>query len=163
MPVRPDLVDTWIFRAGVEGTDVLLLHRGDGRALPRALQGVSGRVEPGERIASAALREVGEETGFGPAAIEAFYDLDLVNAFHWPASDGVVLSAIFALRVRADVEPALSHEHDDWRWVPIDEAYREVIWPGYREALARVRDDLADRDRAIWFELTPDGSGRRID
>lgn len=163
MPVRPDLVDTWIFRARAEGTDVLLLHRSAGRPLPGLWQGVSGRVEPGERITSAALREVGEETGFGPAAIEAFYDLDLVNAFHWPASDGVVLSAIFALRVRADVEPALSHEHDAWRWVPVQDAYHEVVWPGYREALARVRDDLADPDRAVWFELTPDGSGRRIE
>lgn len=163
MPVRPDLVDTWIFRTGADGTDVLLIHRSAGRPLPGLWQGVSGRVEPDERIAAAALREVVEETGFGPEAIEAFYDLDLVNVFHWPASDGVVLSAIFAIRVGAGAEPTLSNEHDSWRWTPIDEAYREVIWPGYREALARIRDDLADPARAVWFELTADGTGRRIE
>jgi dATP pyrophosphohydrolase len=162
MPVRPDLVDCWIFRDGPAGTDILLLHRSPNRILPGLWQGVSGGIEPGERVAQAALREVLEETGIDGPSIEAFFDLDLVNAFHWPAADGVILSAIFALRVGPNVEPVLSHEHDDWRWVPIDEAYHEVIWPGYREAIARVRDDLRDPARAIWFELTPDGVGRRI-
>lgn len=163
MPVRPDLVDCWIFRVGPAGTDVLLLRRAAGRILPGLWQGVSGSVEPDERVAAAALREVVEETGIGDGGIEAFFDLDLVNAFHWPAVDGVILSAIFALRVRPGVEPVLSHEHDDWRWVPIDEAWREVIWPGYREAIGRIRDDLADPARAAWFELSRDGSSRRIE
>jgi dihydroneopterin triphosphate diphosphatase len=162
MPVRPDLVDCWIFREAPAGTDVLLLRRSPNRILPGLWQGVSGGVEPGERIAEAALREVVEETAIHGSSIEAFFDLDLVNAFHWPAADAVILSAIFAIRVRPNVEPVLSHEHDDWRWVPIDEAYHEVIWPGYREAIARVRDDLRDPVRAVWFELTPDGGGRRI-
>jgi 8-oxo-dGTP pyrophosphatase MutT (NUDIX family) len=163
MTVRPDLVDTWIFRRIGEQTEILLIHRSAGRPLPGLWQGVSGRVEPGERIAAAALREVAEETGFGPGVIEELFDLDLVNVFHWPASDGVVLSAIFAIRVGGGLDPVLSDEHDAWRWTPIDEAYREVIWPGYREAIARIRDDLAEPDRAAWFELTPDGSGRRIE
>ncbi len=33
-------------------------------------------------------------------------------------------------------------------------AHAEVIWPGYRTAIERIRDDLADPDRAPWFELT---------
>ena len=104
-----------------------------------------------------ALRELAEETGFGPTEIEAFYDLDLVNQFHEPSMDGVVTAAVFAVWLRPDAEPRLSHEHDDARWMPVDEAHREVVWPGYRTAIERIRDDLSDADRAPWFQLTLDG------
>jgi hypothetical protein len=42
----------------------------------------------------------------------------------------------------------------------VDEAFEEVIWPGYRTAIARIRDDLADEERAAWFELTLEGDRR---
>jgi hypothetical protein len=48
----------------------------------------------------------------------------------------------------------LSHEHDAARWMPVEQAHREVIWPGYRTAIERIRDDLSDPERAPWFELT---------
>ncbi len=98
-----------------------------------------------------------EETGFEGPAILAFFDLDLVNQFHESSVDAVMTAAVFAIRVASDARPRLSHEHDDARWLPIDEAHREVVWPGYRTAIERIRDDLADPERAIWFELTLDG------
>jgi 8-oxo-dGTP pyrophosphatase MutT (NUDIX family) len=114
-------------------------------------------VEQGERIATAALRELREETGFGAEAVEAFYDLDLVNQFHEPSYDAVVTAAVFAVRIAPEHEPELSNEHNGSRWLPLSLAHREVIWPAYRTALERIRDDLADADRAAWFELTLDG------
>lgn len=159
-PFRPDLVDCWMFRVTDRGPDVLLIRRSPGRILPGLWQCVSGSLEAGERIALGALREVHEETGFGTEAIEAFYDLDLVNQFHEPSVDGVVTSAVFAVRVRPDAEPRLSHEHDGARWLTVGEALREVIWPAYRTALERIRDDLLDADRAPWFELDLEGRRR---
>lgn len=168
-PLRPDLVDCWIFRVGErsgdsaataaepEPVEILLIRRSPGRILPGLWQCVSGSVEADERVALAALREVEEETAFGPDAIEAFFDLDLVNQFHEPSVDAVVLSAVFAARVRPGVEPVLSHEHTAFRWLPLDEAWREVIWPGYRDAIERIRDHLLDPDRAAWFRLGLDG------
>jgi 8-oxo-dGTP pyrophosphatase MutT (NUDIX family) len=161
-PLRPDLIDCWLYRSTTGGLEILLLRRSSGRILPGLWQCVSGSVDEGERIAIAALREVEEETGLGANDIEAFYDLDLVNQFHEPSMDGVVLSAVFAVRLRPDAEPVLSHEHDDQRWLPLDEAHRFVVWPGYRTAIERIRDDLADSDRARWFELTLAGD-RAID
>jgi len=158
-PFRPDLVDCWMFRIAtsarsVESIEVLLVRRSPGRILPGLWQCVSGSVEVGERIAVGALRELTEETGFGPPDIEAFYDLDLVNQFHEPSVDGIVTAACFAVRLRPDAEPTLSHEHDGARWLDLDDALGEVIWPGYRTAIERIRDDLSDPERAPWFELT---------
>jgi 8-oxo-dGTP pyrophosphatase MutT (NUDIX family) len=157
-PFRPDLVDCWVFRApaGAE-PEILLLRRAPGRILPGLWQCVSGSIEPDERVALAALREVEEETGFRHADIEAFYDLDLVNQFHEPSVDGVMTSAVFAVRVGAAAEPVLSREHTAAAWRSLAAAHDEVIWPGYREAIARIRDHIQDPARAMWFELDFDG------
>jgi len=161
-PFRPDLVDCWIFRVvrsarDVPSTEVLLLRRTPGRILPGLWQCVSGSLEDADRVATGALRELREETGIGPDDIEAFYDLDLVNQFHEPSYDAVVTAAVFAVRLRNGVEPTLSHEHDAARWLAIEDAHAEVVWPGYRTAIERIRDDLTDPDRASWFELTLQG------
>ena len=156
-PSRPDLVDCWIYRAGLSEPEILLIRRSPGRILAGLWQCVSGSVEDDERIAAAALRELEEETGFGDEAIEAFYDLDLVNQFHEPSYDAIVSAAVFAVRVVPGREPRLSNEHNGSRWLPLSEAHREVVWPAYRTALERIRDDLADGARAAWFELSRDG------
>ena len=161
-PFRPDLVDCWIFRVvrsarDVPSIEVLLLRRAPGRILPGLWQCVSGSLEDADRVAIGALRELLEETGFGKDDIAAFYDLDLVNQFHEPSYDAVVSAAVFAVRVRPDSEPTLSHEHDAARWLPVDDAHAQVVWPGYRTAIERIRDDLSDTERASWFELTLDG------
>ncbi len=167
-PFRPDLIDCWMFRTpltarGVQHLEILLVKRAPGRILPGLWQCVSGSLEPDERIAAGALRELAEETGFAGADIEAFYDLDLVNQFHEPSMDGIVTAAVFAVRLPSTAEPRLSDEHDDARWLAVDEAHDEVIWPGYRTAIERIRDDLADPERAAWFELTLDGDRKPME
>jgi 8-oxo-dGTP diphosphatase len=155
---RPDLVDVWVFRRVQERhPEILLMRRSAGRILAGLWQGVSGSLEPGERIASGALRELHEETGFAAGQIEAFYDLDQVNLFHEPSVDAIVSAAEFAVRVRADAEPTLSHEHDELRWVIPADALELIVWPAYRESIARIERDLLDPGRAPWFRLELDG------
>ncbi len=158
MSLRPDLVDCWMFRVRETGPEILLIRRAPGRILAGLWQCVSGKLEPEERVAACALRELAEETGFGPAAIEAFYDLDLVNQFHEPSVDAVLVAAVFAVRVRPEFEPVLSHEHDGARWLTLEAAHAEVVWPAYRTAIERIRDDVLDPARAPWFELDRDGA-----
>ena len=153
MTRRPDLVDVWPFRVVDGAVEVLLLRRVPGRVLPGLWQGVSGLVEEGESITDAALREVREETGFGDPVIEAFYHLDYVAEFYWEPSDELMTSAYFALRIAPAIDPDLSHEHDAFQWLPIEDALAIAVWPGYREGLSRVRDVLLDPARASWFEL----------
>jgi dATP pyrophosphohydrolase len=156
---RPDLVDVWPFRVVDGVVEVLLLHRAPGRVLPGLWQGVSGLVEEGESITEAALREIREETGFRAPVIQAFYHLDYVAEFYWEPSDALMASAYFALRIAPAVDPDLSEEHDEFQWLPIEEALAMAVWPGYREGLVRIRDALLDPARASWFEL--DREGRR--
>ncbi len=156
-PLRPDIVDCWVYRLAPIGPEILLLRRSPGRILPGLWQCVSGSLEPVERVALGALRELEEETGFGPSEIEAFFDLDLVNQFHEPSVDAVIVAAVFAVRVRPRAEPILSHEHDAMCWLSPDDAHREVVWPGYREAIDRIRRDILDPERAPWFGLGLDG------
>ena len=160
-PFRPDLVAIWVYRIPDEKTptalELLLLHRAAGRPLAGLWQCVTGSIEPGERIVAAAVRELEEETAIAGAAIEAFYDMDLVSQFHWPDVDGVLSEVVFAARVRAGMEPILSHEHDAARWVDPAEAIRSSVWPSYREAIERVATILPDPERATWLQTGLDG------
>jgi len=160
-PVRPDLVECWIYRLPEPGrVELLLIRRSASRIFPGLWQCVTGGLEAGERVPLAALREVLEEVGFGPPEIEAFYDLDQVTQFYDEGPDAIVSGAIFAVRVRVDAIPRLSHEHDDAQWVAAAEAFRMTVWPAYRLAIERILVSLADAAAAPWFELTLDG--RRI-
>jgi len=161
-PNRPDLVECWIFRVlpGGAGPEFLLIRRAPDRIFPGLWQCVTGGLEPGERIPMAALREVDEEVGFGPSEIEAFYDLDQVTHFYDEGPDAIVAGAIFAIRVRWDAEPTLSHEHDGARWAGRDEARRLVVWPSYRDTIDRIQGKLLDPEAERWFRL--DLEGRRL-
>lgn len=175
--MRPDLVECWVFRVPASirqapdsgdaagrpdgEPEFLLIRRAAGRIFPGLWQCVTGAPEPGERIPSTALREVAEETGIGPADIEAFYDLDMVSSFYDEGPDAIVNGAVFALRVRPGAEPTLSHEHDDFRWAAADKAMALAVWPSYAECIDRVRRCLLAPGDAGWFELDLDGHRRR--
>ena len=168
MSLRPDLVECWLFRvppaaAGdprpdAERLEILLIRRAGHRIFPGLWQCVTGGIEPGERVTAAAMREVREETGLGRDEIERFYDLDQVAPFYDDGTDAVVVSAIFAARVRPTAEPAPSDEHDAMRWVPVAEAPRLAVWPSYADSIRRVRDLLLDPALEPWFALDADGS-----
>jgi len=160
-PFRPDLVECWVFRLPVVGRpEVLLLRRAAPSIWPGLWQPVTGRIEPDERAPLAALREVAEEVGIGPAETDAFYDLDEVRLFYDEDPDGITSAAVFALRVRPDAALHLSDEHDALRWVALDEALGEVTWPSYPGTLHAIASHLVEPDRARWFEL--DRAGRRL-
>jgi 8-oxo-dGTP pyrophosphatase MutT (NUDIX family) len=160
---RPDLVDVWIFRTiAPREIEILLMRRSPGRVLAGLWQGVSGSLEDGEPVSAGALRELREETGFSDEAIEVFYDLDLVNQFHWSPVDAIVSAAVFAVRVGATAEPILSVEHDAYRWLTFAAAHDAVVWPGYRAAIEVITSALLDDAREPWFRLRPDGS-RMVD
>ena len=171
MSLRPDLIECWPFRvvppSGADDArpdaarlEILLIRRAGHRIFPGLWQCVTGGIEPGERVTAAAMREVREETGLEGDELEAFYDLDQVAPFYDEGVDAVVVSAIFAARVRPEARPRVSWEHDGIRWVAADEAARLTVWPSYGESIRRVREQLLDPDLERWFRL--DAEGGRI-
>lgn len=159
-PVRPDLVECFVFRVNDAGrVEHLLIRRADDRIFPGIWQPVTGGLDPGERVPLATLREVEEETGLGTADAEAFYDLDQVSSFFDEDRDAVVTSVLFALRVRREAAPRVSAEHVDVRWCNRAEAERLSVWPPYRDSYDLIERIAADRELARWFALDP--AGRR--
>jgi 8-oxo-dGTP pyrophosphatase MutT (NUDIX family) len=153
-PVRPDLVACWLYRVTGDGQlEILLIHRAPGRMYPGLWQCVTGRLEAGETIVAGALREVAEETGMGPAAIEALFETDIVNWFHEVAVDGLMSEAVFAARLRLDAAITISDEHDDLRWLTPAEAHELVTWPSYHRAIEQLEWLVANPDRAAVYRL----------
>ena len=164
MTARPDLVDVWVYRVVNDELQFLFLHRAPHKVLPGLWQGVSGNIEPDERIIDAALRELREETGFGLDDLVSVSTLDFVASFLWEPLDAVMTSVHFGAMVRPAAVAILGREHDEQRWIGFDEAVALAVWPGYREALIRVKENLLDPERERWFRIdAPSRSRAAVD
>jgi 8-oxo-dGTP pyrophosphatase MutT (NUDIX family) len=155
MSARPDLVACWLYRLDPTGRpEILLIRRAPDRMYPGLWQCVTGKLEPGERIADGALREVLEETGLQRADLASFVDTDIVNWFHAGDLDAILCEAVFAAEVRRGAAIALSPEHDGLRWLPAVEAKATVVWPAYERAIDFVEWLVAHPAKRAAFELT---------
>ena len=153
-PMRPDLVACWIYRlVPSRAPEILLIRRAQDVIYPGLWQCVTGRLEANEKIVDGALREVTEETGLGPADIEAVFETDIVNFFHESSVDGVWSEVVFAARVRPEATITISGEHDDLRWVTLEEAHELVLWPAYHRAIEQVEWLVANPARAEVYHL----------
>jgi putative (di)nucleoside polyphosphate hydrolase len=115
------------FRAGV----VIVVRRDDGRVLafervdqPGQWQLPQGGLEPGESPDGAAWRELGEETGLGPADVELVGEHPDWVVYEWPpdvVAGGNRLGQVqrwFFFRLHDDsTEPSPDgREFQAWRW-----------------------------------------------
>jgi 8-oxo-dGTP pyrophosphatase MutT (NUDIX family) len=99
------------------GDDFLVVHRSPEN--DAYWHQIAGGVENGETFAEAARRELREETG-----LEAVVQ-PLEAPFHYES----VHVEPFIVDVAPDWEPTLDWEHDDYRWLPRDEAAELLLWP----------------------------------
>jgi dATP pyrophosphohydrolase len=92
---------------------------------------VHGSIEPGERPADAARREVREESGL---TVERLYSIT-VNPFYLPRADAVQMAIVFAAIVSPDAEAVLSPEHDAFKWRSPEAAIKKLTWPREHQAV----------------------------
>lgn len=118
---------------------VLVLRRPAARAA--GWQSVTGRVEPEDAdLRATALREIAEETGL--PAPDTLIDLGFERSF--VGYDGVTYhQRSFAARYQTPHAIERTPEHEEGRWVALDEAMTLVSWDTDREALRWLRDHEA--------------------
>jgi 8-oxo-dGTP pyrophosphatase MutT (NUDIX family) len=116
--------------------EVLVLRRGPSKGGLWAP--VTGNVDGEESYASAAARELQEETGLGSAA--ALFPTGFTHTFAKGQGDAAVHfdEEVFAAVVRPGARVRLSHEHVDFKWVTPGEAVALVAFEGCKEGVRRA-------------------------
>lgn len=125
MATRPEVC---VGAVVVDENRLLLVRRGHGPAAGEwSLPG--GRVEGGETLAEAALRELSEETG-----IEGVCD-ELVGWVERIGTDYHFVILDFAVTVLDPAEPRAGGDAADAEWVPVGEVVHRRVTEGLAEFL----------------------------
>jgi 8-oxo-dGTP pyrophosphatase MutT (NUDIX family)/2'-5' RNA ligase len=119
----------------LDGSRVLLgqRSRGQERRFPGAWDAPGGKLEAGESLLEALVREVREEAGVEPLAaapLGCFHDGQRADAFY------------LTTEWRGEPRNADVEEHLQLRWVPLESAAELALAPNTRQALARLLEVL---------------------
>ena len=146
------IVEVVVFKKSKGAPLYLMLRRSSTEKLyPDTWQIVTGTIETGESALTAALREVDEETSL---QIRKFWSVPALDLFFDVKSDSVQLCPLFAGEVDGDAVPTLSEEHQHFRWVGIEEAFKSLVWPGHHKAIETVHQFIvAEREAARLTEI----------
>lgn len=111
----------------------LLLHNSQGHwDFPK------GRVEHGETIYDAALRELHEEAGLTVQALDPMFKESITYTCSYDGQE-YIKEAIFFLAQMPEAVPAvLSHEHKDFIWCTLEKAKTLLEYDDSRNLLARA-------------------------
>jgi mutator protein MutT len=130
-----------------DGERILLLKRGHGGDFGGTWAIPGGRTEKGESAIDTAVRETKEEVGLITGTrFAAFEEIDGRHRFH-----------VYLYAVSEPFECKISKEHDDWRWIPLNDLDRYKLHPRLEEALPyyqkAIRRRFPRKDFKEWAEL----------
>ncbi len=135
----------------LRGPDVLLVQRAN-PPWPDVWSLPGGRVELGEPVRRAALRELKEETG---VSAELLRLLDVIDIIHRDPDGRITahyILSVFGGRWISG-EPEAGSDAREARWVPVSELGSWRLTPGTADLIRRVAADLAGE--------APESSGDR--
>jgi dATP pyrophosphohydrolase len=146
MARAPFVVLVFAYRQLGEGEfEYALLRRADSGYW----QGIAGGGEDDETPLEAARRESGEEAGVPPNAHVTQLDTvipvpvtEFKDSYLWGENVYVIPQYCFGMRVSADYQVTLSHEHLEFRWMTFEEAYRAMYYDGDKVALWELNQKL---------------------
>jgi 8-oxo-dGTP pyrophosphatase MutT (NUDIX family) len=135
---------------GPDGAEVLLTRRSmDLRNHRGEISFPGGRVDHGETVVDAALREAHEEVGLDPAAVDVFGELEHLNTV---VSRSYIVPVVARVAVPVALAPA-SPEVERVFWLPLGElvrpdTYRSERWG--REPTDRLLHFFELDDETVW-------------
>ena len=155
MPYTP-IVATLGYVLSPDGRRVLMIHRNarqDDQHLGK-YNGLGGKMEPGEDIASCMRREIREEAG-----IECV-EMRLRGTLNWPGfgKQGEDWLGFIFVITRFEGEPLASNPEGSLEWVPLDALDALPMWEGDRHFLPLV----FDADPRPFHGVMPYKDGRMV-
>jgi 8-oxo-(d)GTP phosphatase len=145
-PYRPDAPTVPELAAGVvifegPGGRVFLMHQTDEDrwCLPK------GHVDPGESLATTALREVREETGFEHVALAGEIREVSYRFFQPKRGLNVHKTVVYFRGTTSERSPRLEPLFDRAEWVELSDAIRRVPYAADREVLETARASPSPR------------------
>jgi 8-oxo-dGTP pyrophosphatase MutT (NUDIX family) len=99
-----------------------------------------GHIEPGESERTAALREVGEETGLCVALLDGFRRVDTYSFIR--RDERVEKQSVYFLGQAQTRAARLSGEHNDLLWLSFDDAVARVDFARGKEILRQANEFL---------------------
>jgi len=110
-----------------------------------------GALDPGEKPAEAALREVYEETGVTAKVVTKLADSKYAYVRNW--GDGARVFKIVSFFLMSyqsgridDVADTMRHEVRKALWLPLEEAPRKLAYGGERQVTRRAQKYLLEHD-----------------
>jgi 8-oxo-dGTP pyrophosphatase MutT (NUDIX family) len=107
----------------------------------RVLALPKGHLDKGETDEAAASREVAEETGVVAELIDKLGDVEYTYERRGRRRNKRV--AFYLFEYRSGSLQDHDHEIEDARWMPLEEAARELTYPGEREIVRRALSRLS--------------------
>ncbi|HYG97857.1 MAG TPA: NUDIX domain-containing protein [Terriglobales bacterium] len=120
----------------------------------RVLALPKGLIDPGEKPADTAVREVREETGIHADLVSKLHDIKYVYVRSWGDKQRVFkVVSFFLLRYRSgkigDITPEMRVEVEQAEWVPLEEADKRLSYPGEKQVARLAREYVATNPQPI--------------
>lgn len=154
LPFISNAVVVYVLRKTAQGMEVLFLKRNKGNDLDKYWLHVAGGIEQGEKASETALRELHEETGLVP---ERFYSANYCEQFYSVYDDAIIMLPLFVAFVPADAKVLINHEHSDFRWFSVEEAFQVAPFANQRENLRIVNENFILREPAEFSRIKVGG------
>jgi dATP pyrophosphohydrolase len=142
MRKEPPIAMASVYRRSGDMLEFLIIHRvpDDGGFW----QPVTGGIDEGELPRETVIREIAEEIGIE----ELLHVSDELERRAWQTdgeSEG--MDIVHAVEVAQHAEVVLSDEHDDFRWLPLEEAIVFLKFEGNKQSLRTVHQYARGRMR----------------
>lgn len=104
-----------------------------------------GKLESQETSLEAALREVKEETNLAVEPIEGF-ETELQYVFTSPTGELINKTVTFFVGRALSDQVIISHEHQDFAWLPYKEALNKLTYKNAQKVLKAAEKFLQERE-----------------